>query len=63
MKFDFHSLFLRAFELLKMSLIEIPLLIASDWWIPFELVCDSRDVAVGAVLGQRNNRFVHTIIM
>nr|GEV65159.1 DNA-directed DNA polymerase [Tanacetum cinerariifolium] len=30
-----------------------PILIASNWDLPFELVCDASDFAIGAVLGQR----------
>nr|GEY05299.1 reverse transcriptase domain-containing protein [Tanacetum cinerariifolium] len=35
------------------KLIEAPILIASNWDQPFELMCDASDYAVGAVLGQR----------
>nr|GEX90916.1 hypothetical protein [Tanacetum cinerariifolium] len=32
---------------------EAPILIAPNWDQPFELMCDARDYAVGAVIGQR----------
>nr|GEU83953.1 reverse transcriptase domain-containing protein [Tanacetum cinerariifolium] len=35
------------------KLTEAPILIASNWDQPFELMCDVTDYAVGAVLGQR----------
>nr|GEY08679.1 reverse transcriptase domain-containing protein [Tanacetum cinerariifolium] len=38
---------------LKEKLTEAPILIASNWDQPFELMCDASDYAVGAVLGQR----------
>jgi len=38
-----------------------PIIIALDWELPFELMCDSSDYAVGAVLGQRKNKFFHAI--
>nr|GFA26615.1 reverse transcriptase domain-containing protein [Tanacetum cinerariifolium] len=41
-----------AFQTLKRKLTEAPILIASDWDMPFELMCDASDFAIGAVLGQ-----------
>ncbi|GKB38294.1 reverse transcriptase domain-containing protein [Tanacetum coccineum] len=35
------------------KLTEAPILIAPDWDLPFELMCDANDFAIGAVLGQR----------
>ena len=61
MKFDFDGFCLKDFELLERSLIENPIIIASDWEVPFELMCDSSDIAVGAVFVQRKNRFFHSI--
>lgn len=61
MKFDFNALCLRAFEMLKRNLIEAPILIAPDWGLPFELMCNASDVAVGSVLGQINNKVFHSI--
>nr|GEX29935.1 retrovirus-related Pol polyprotein [Tanacetum cinerariifolium] len=46
-----------AFQTLKRKLTEAPILIASDWDMPFELMCDASDFAIGAVLG---NSIVYT---
>ncbi|GJT61854.1 reverse transcriptase domain-containing protein [Tanacetum coccineum] len=46
-----------AFETLKKKLTEAPILIAPDWDLPFELMCDASDFAIGAVLGQRHEKY------
>ena len=43
----------RAFEMLKLALIEAPILQSPNWDLPFEIMCDASDYAVRAVLGQR----------
>ena len=43
----------RTFEMLKLTLIEAPILQSRNWDLPFEIMCDASDYAVGAVLGQR----------
>ena len=42
----------RAFKTLKQSLIKAPILQSPNWDLPFEIMCDASDYAVGAVLGQ-----------
>ncbi|GJT34532.1 reverse transcriptase domain-containing protein [Tanacetum coccineum] len=42
-----------AFETLKKKLTEAPILVVPDWNLPFELMCDASDFAIGAVLGQK----------
>ncbi|XP_049405186.1 uncharacterized protein LOC125868609 [Solanum stenotomum] len=60
-KFDFDEMCLKAFEMLKGNLIEAPILIAPNLKVPFELMCDASDVAVGAMLGQRKDKVFHCI--
>nr|GEX69617.1 reverse transcriptase domain-containing protein [Tanacetum cinerariifolium] len=45
-----------AFETLKKKLIEASILVVLDWNLPFKLMCDASDFAIGAVLGQRRRR-------
>lgn len=50
-----------AFDTLKKLLISAPIIMAPDWNLPFELMCDASDYALGAVLGQRVNKVPHVI--
>nr|GEU52435.1 reverse transcriptase domain-containing protein [Tanacetum cinerariifolium] len=50
-----------AFQTLKRKLTEAPILIAPDWDMPFELMCDASDFAIGAVLGQRQDKHFRPI--
>ncbi|GJY79740.1 reverse transcriptase domain-containing protein [Tanacetum coccineum] len=51
--FDFSNECIEAFNILKKKLTKAPILVALDWDLPFEIMCDASDYAVGAVLGQR----------
>nr|GEY85946.1 reverse transcriptase domain-containing protein [Tanacetum cinerariifolium] len=55
--FIFSDECIQAFEMLKKKLTEAPILIAPDWDLPFELMCDASDFAIGAVLGKKNKFF------
>nr|GEZ14798.1 reverse transcriptase domain-containing protein [Tanacetum cinerariifolium] len=47
---------IKAFQTLKKKLTEAPILIAPNWDLPFELMCDASNFARGAVLGQRHEK-------
>ncbi|GJV70925.1 reverse transcriptase domain-containing protein [Tanacetum coccineum] len=49
--FFFSEECIDSFNTLKRKLTEAPILIAPDWDLPFELMCDASDFAIGAVLG------------
>nr|GEY75980.1 integrase, catalytic core [Tanacetum cinerariifolium] len=50
-----------AFETLKEKLTEAPILVVPNWNLPFELMCDASDFAIGAVLGQRKMKHFQPI--
>ncbi|GJZ21810.1 reverse transcriptase domain-containing protein [Tanacetum coccineum] len=52
--FEFNDECQKAFELLKEKLTCAPVIISPNWNLPFELMCDTSDFAVGAVLGQKD---------
>nr|GEW59305.1 reverse transcriptase domain-containing protein [Tanacetum cinerariifolium] len=45
-----------AFETLKKNLTEASILVVLNWNLPFKLMCDASDFAIGAVLGQRKTK-------
>ncbi|XP_031382022.1 uncharacterized protein LOC116196442 [Punica granatum] len=59
--FVFNDNCLQAFNLLKEKLTSAPVIVAPNWELPFELMCDASDYAVGAVLGQRRGKVFHAI--
>nr|GEW17153.1 reverse transcriptase domain-containing protein [Tanacetum cinerariifolium] len=59
--FLFSKECVEAFPTLKRKLTEAPILIAPDWDMPFELMCDASDFAIGAVLGQRQEKHFRPI--
>ncbi|GKE27484.1 reverse transcriptase domain-containing protein, partial [Tanacetum coccineum] len=52
---------IEAFNILKKKLTEAPILVAPDWDLPFEIMCDASDYAVGVVLGQRKTKYFQPI--
>ncbi|KAL4282794.1 hypothetical protein GQ457_16G017530 [Hibiscus cannabinus] len=59
--FEFNNDCTKAFNLLKQKLVTAPIVEPPDWKLPFELMCDASDCAVGAVLGQRKGKIFHPI--
>ncbi|GJW50777.1 reverse transcriptase domain-containing protein [Tanacetum coccineum] len=59
--FIFSTKCREAFKTLKKKLTEAPILVAPDWDLPFEIMCDASDFAVGAVLGQRKTKHFQPI--
>nr|GFC19930.1 reverse transcriptase domain-containing protein [Tanacetum cinerariifolium] len=50
-----------SFPNIEEKLTEAPILIAPNWDLPFELMCDASDFAIGAVLGQRHEKHFRPI--
>ncbi|GKF19779.1 reverse transcriptase domain-containing protein, partial [Tanacetum coccineum] len=59
--FFFSKECIESFNTLKRKLTDAPILIAPDWDLPFELMCDASDFVIGAVLGQRKNKHFQPI--
>ncbi|GJU56215.1 reverse transcriptase domain-containing protein [Tanacetum coccineum] len=59
--FIFSNECIQAFETLNKKLTEAPILIAPDWDLPFELMYDASDFAIGAVLGKHHERHFRPI--
>ncbi|GMP68313.1 hypothetical protein CsSME_00027962 [Camellia sinensis var. sinensis] len=59
--FVFDEACLKAFETLRVALTIAPIVKSPDWSLPFEIMCDASDYAIGAVLGQRVNKVPHVM--
>nr|GEV11302.1 reverse transcriptase domain-containing protein [Tanacetum cinerariifolium] len=59
--FFFSKECVEAFQTLKRKLTKAPILIDLDWDLPFELMYDSSDFAIGAVLGQHQDKHFRRI--
>ncbi|GJX77556.1 reverse transcriptase domain-containing protein [Tanacetum coccineum] len=59
--FIFSDECIQAFQTLKKKLTEPLILIAPDWDLPFELMCDASDFAIGAILGQHHEKHFRPI--
>nr|GFC18485.1 reverse transcriptase domain-containing protein [Tanacetum cinerariifolium] len=59
--FIFSTECIYAFNTLKKKLTEAPILVVPDSNLPFELMCDASDYAIGAVLGQRKQKHFQPI--
>ena len=45
-----------AFDKLKTMLVSPPIMRSSNWDLPFEIMCEASDYAIGAVLGQKEDK-------
>ena len=52
---------MQAFSVLKDRLVSAPIVVAPDWDLPFELMCDASDYAIGVVLGQKRETIFQVI--
>ena len=59
--FEFDEQCVQAFSVLKDKLISAPIVVAPDWDLPFELMCDASDYVIGAMLGQKRKRIFQVI--
>ncbi|CAN6544064.1 unnamed protein product [Malus baccata var. baccata] len=59
--FEFNNECKTAFKTLKDMLTLAPIIMPPNWSLPFELMCDASDYAIGAVLGQMRNKQPHVI--
>ncbi|KAF8106772.1 hypothetical protein N665_0133s0013 [Sinapis alba] len=51
----------KAFKEIKSSLVSAPIVQAPDWDLPFEIMCDASDFAVGAVLAEKKDNKLYVI--
>ncbi|GKF25054.1 reverse transcriptase domain-containing protein [Tanacetum coccineum] len=59
--FVFSKDYIDAFQTLKKKLTKAPILVVLDWNLPFKLMCDASDFAIGAVLEQRRSKHFQPI--
>jgi hypothetical protein len=59
--FEWTEQYEEAFVKLKNLLTSAPVIQPPDWSLPFEIICDASDYAVGAVLGQRKDKKPYVI--
>nr|GEY76835.1 reverse transcriptase domain-containing protein [Tanacetum cinerariifolium] len=65
--FFFSKECVEAFQTLKKKLTEAPILVAPDWDLPFELMCDASDFAIGIdfmgpFLSSRGNKYILVVV-
>ncbi|KAL0440444.1 UNVERIFIED_CONTAM: Transposon Ty3-G Gag-Pol polyprotein, partial [Sesamum latifolium] len=59
--FEFDEACKLTFNKLKDSLTSVPIIQPLNWKLPFEIMCDASNHAIGAVLGQRVGRDPHVV--
>ncbi|GJS88259.1 reverse transcriptase domain-containing protein [Tanacetum coccineum] len=59
--FNFSEECIQAFDKLKCKLTHAPIMIKPNWSLPFEIMCDTSDYDVRAVLGKRIDKHFKTL--
>ncbi|GJU81199.1 reverse transcriptase domain-containing protein [Tanacetum coccineum] len=59
--FEFNDECHKAFNSLKEKLTCTPVIVSPNWNLPFELMCDASDFAVGALLSQKDGKHFHPV--
>ncbi|GJX63311.1 reverse transcriptase domain-containing protein [Tanacetum coccineum] len=59
--FEFSDECHKAFNSLREKLTCTPVIVSPNWNLPFELMCDASDFAVGVVLGQKDGKHFNPI--
>ena len=59
--FDFDEQCVQSFSVLKDRLVSVSIVVTPDWDLPFKLMYDASDYAIGAVLGQKRERIFQVI--
>ena len=60
-KFHFDESCQKSFEEIKFRLVEAPIMEKPDWNREFEIMCEASDIAMGAVLGQKEEKVFKAI--
>ena len=60
-KFEFTKESEEAFLVLKDKLSSAPIIVTPDWNLPFKIMADASDYAIGTVLGQRIEKVFYLI--
>ncbi|XP_071923078.1 uncharacterized protein [Coffea arabica] len=59
--FEFNEEYKKVYDKLKELLTSSPIIQPPNWSLPFDIMCDASDYAIGAVLGQRVGKVAHVI--
>ena len=60
-EFQFNEECKESFNTLKKALTTAPIIKAPNWTLPFEIMCDASNYAVGAALAQREGKIPYVI--
>ena len=61
--FEFDDACLKSFNILKKALISAPIIQHPDWSLPFEIMCDASDYAVGQFWDKLKIRSIMQLLM